>query len=346
MKIGFFFSLAMLLTGAATPLVIWWYKKMGWDKAHAGKIQAFKDTHLKNVPRGGGLAIFLGFLLSVLVMGGWNLSLQMIVLGAFLLTVMGVLDDIFDVNPFWRLLVNLIASGCVIYAGIMIDFVTNPFETGVLRLDQWNWLPEVLTLVYLTFLMNITNWAKGVDGQMPGTVALAAIFIGFLALRLTGNQVEQTSLLSFITAGCFVGFLWWNFYPQKIMPGYGGGSLGGFLLGVLSILSGAKLATLFMVLALPIADAIFTILRRLWAGKSPFWGDRGHLHHKLLDQFGWSRQQIAIFYWGVTLVMGVLALILPTWGKIIAFAVVVILTFIFLIRAKMLSVGKISAKTK
>ena len=121
------------------------------------------------------------------------------------------------------------------------------------------------------------------------------------------------------------------------MPGYGGGSLGGFLLGILSVLSGAKLATLFMVLALPISDAIFTILRRLLAGKSPFWGDRGHLHHKLLDQFGWGRRRIAVFYWSVTLIMGVLALVLPTQGKIIAFAIVLILTFVFLIRAKVLS---------
>ncbi len=340
MKIGFFFLIAMIITTVVTPVVIWWYQRMGWDKAHQGKIQEWKNTHLKNVPRGGGLAIFLGLLIAGMFLWPWNLQLQMIFLGAFLLTMVGVVDDIFDLNPFIRLLVNLIASGCVIYAGITIDFVTNPLANGVWHLDQLTWLPPVLTLIYLTFLINITNWAKGVDGQMPGTIALAAIFIGFLSFRLTGNQVEQTTLLSFMTAGAFMGFLWWNFYPQKIMPGYGGGSLGGFLLGVLSVLSGAKLATLFMVLALPISDAIFTILRRLLAGKSPFWGDRGHLHHKLLDQFGWSRQKIAIFYWTITLIMGILALILPTQGKIIAFATVLCLTFIFLIRAKILSLEK------
>ncbi|MDO5561546.1 MAG: MraY family glycosyltransferase [bacterium] len=335
-----YFLLAGIITALVTPLIIRLYKKMHWDKAHANKIQTFKDTHQKNVPRGGGLAIFIGLLCTLSFLWPWNFTLQMILLGAFLLTAIGVLDDIFDLNPFLRLLVNLAAAACVIYAGITIDFVTNPFASGVLHLDYWWWLPSLITLVYLTFLINITNWAKGVDGQMPGTVAIAAIFIGFLSFRLTSHQVEMTSILSFITAGAFTGFLFWNFYPQRIMPGYGGGALGGFLLGVLSILSGAKLATLFMVMALPIADAIFTIMRRILAGKSPFWGDRGHLHHKLLDQFGWGRRRIAIFYWLVTLVMGILALILPTWGKIVAFIAVLILTFVFLIRAKILSLRK------
>lgn len=337
MKIILFFSLATILTATITPLIIQFYKKVGWNKEHNGTIQKFKNTHLKNVPRGGGLAIFLGLLATLSFLFPWTFQIQMIVLGAFLLTVIGVLDDIFDLSPWIRLIINLLASASVIYAGITINFVTNPLEPGVLHLDKWFWLPSTLTLIYLTFLINITNWAKGVDGQMPGMIVLAAVFIGFLSLRLTGQQLEETTLLSFITAGAFLGFLIWNFYPQKIMPGYGGGSLGGYLLGVLSILSGAKLATLFMVLALPISDAIFTILRRLIAKKSPFWGDRGHLHHKLLDQFGWGRRRIAVFYWLVTLVMGVLALILPTQGKIVAFIVVLILTFIFLIRAKILS---------
>lgn len=337
MKIALFFSLAAILTAVITPLIIKFYKKLGWNKEHSGTIQKFKNTHLRNVPRGGGLAIFLGLLATLSFLFPWTFQVQMIVLGAFLLTVIGVLDDIFDLSPWIRLVVNLLASASVIYAGITINFVTNPLAPGVLHLDKWLWLPAILTFIYLTFLINITNWAKGVDGQMPGMIVLAAVFIGFLSFRLTGQQIEETTLLSFITAGTFLGFLIWNFYPQKIMPGYGGGSLGGYLLGVLSILSGAKLATLFMVLALPISDAIFTILRRLIAKKSPFWGDRGHLHHKLLDQFGWGRRRIAVFYWLVTLIMGVLALILPTQGKIVAFIVVLILTFIFLIRAKILS---------
>jgi len=126
----------------------------------------------------------------------------------------------------------------------------------------------------------------------------------------------------------------WNFYPQKIMPGYGAGSLAGYFLAVLAILSGAKLATTLMVLAIPTADAIFTIARRLKAGKSPFWGDRGHLHHKLMDVLGWGRRRIAVFYWLSSLSLGVLSLYLPTMGKIITIGITTSLVFIFLIWAK------------
>ncbi len=335
-----FFLLAAGATGLITPLIIKLYKKLHWDKEHRGKIQTFKNTHREQVPRGGGLAIFLGLLLAVSFLWPWSLTVQMIILGGLILTITGVLDDIFDLSPFLRLGINLLVVICVIYAGITIDFVTNPFVGGVWHLDFWAWLPALATAIYLVFLINITNWAKGVDGQMPGMVVIAAIIIGVLSMTLTQTGGEITALLSFVTAGAFAGFLFWNMYPQKIMPGYGGGALAGYLLGVLSIMSGTKIATLFMVLALPIADALFTILRRLIAGKSPFWGDRGHLHHKLLDQFGWGRRRIAIFYWLVTLVMGILALILPTWGKIIAFGLVLGLTFAFLIRAKILSRGK------
>jgi UDP-GlcNAc:undecaprenyl-phosphate GlcNAc-1-phosphate transferase len=121
------------------------------------------------------------------------------------------------------------------------------------------------------------------------------------------------------------------------MSGYGAGSIAGFLLAILSMLSGAKVATVLMVLALPTADAIFTIIRRIRAGKSPFYGDRGHLHHKLLDEYGWGRRRIAFFYWLITAIMGLLALILPTWGKIAAIAIVTTFTFIFLITTKIRS---------
>ncbi len=334
-----YFSLSFITATLITPLIISLYRHFGWDKSHHNRIQKFKDTHQKNVPRGGGLVIFFSLILVLALVHNWSPEIQAIIIGVSLLTLVGFLDDLFDLSPFLRLLVNLAVAVIIIKSGIQINFVTNPFGEGVIEFNHW-WLTGGLTLFYLIFLTNITNWAKGIDGQMPGMVVLAAIFIGFLSLRLTNQEINQTTMMSFITAGSFAGFLVWNFYPQKIMPGYGGGSMAGFLLAVLSILSGTKLATLFMVLALPIADAVFTILRRVLAGKSPFWGDRGHLHHKLLDQFGWGRRRIAIFYWLVTLVMGFLALILPTWGKIIAFVIVVGLTFVFLIGAKILSLQK------
>lgn len=326
----------MIATVALVPVVIKWYRHHGWDRPHSNHRQSIKDTHAGLVPRGGGIAIFAGVLAGALLIGHWDLQTIVIIAAAAVLTLVGWWDDIHDSSPIWRLVVNIAVALAVALAGCRITFVTAPLGEGTLDLTVIAWLPWVLTVIYIVALTNITNWAKGIDGQMPGTVAIAAVWIGVLALRLS-DSVNQTAILSFATAGAFFGFLFWNFYPQKIMPGYGGGSLAGFLLSVLSIVAGAKIATLFMVLALPIADAIFTILRRMIAGKSIFLGDRGHLHHKLLDRLHWGRRRIAVFYWSVTLVMGILAQILPTRGKIIAFLSVVAAVFIFLISVKLTS---------
>jgi UDP-GlcNAc:undecaprenyl-phosphate GlcNAc-1-phosphate transferase len=183
--------------------------------------------------------------------------------------------------------------------------------------------------------MNIVNWSKGVDGQMPGFVGIAALFIGFLSYRFIDDPTQfNAANLSFIVSGAFLGYLFWNWYPQKSMPGYGGGSLAGYFLSVLAILSGAKVATTLMVLAIPTADAVFTIGRRLLAGKSPIWGDRGHLHHKLLDVLGWGRRRIALFYWLSSLLLGVLSLYLNSIGKLITMVITFGLVFGFLIWAK------------
>jgi UDP-GlcNAc:undecaprenyl-phosphate GlcNAc-1-phosphate transferase len=122
-------------------------------------------------------------------------------------------------------------------------------------------------------------------------------------------------LLAAIVAGAYLGFLPWHIYPQKIMPGYGGASLAGFLLAVLSILSTTKVGTLMVVLGVPMVDTGYTIVRRILSKKSPVWGDRGHLHHKLLDA-GLTKKQVAYFYWLVTAILGCLALYLNTSSKL------------------------------
>ena len=131
-------------------------------------------------------------------------------------------------------------------------------------------------------------------------------------------------ILAVITAGAFLGFLPWNFFPQKIMPGFSGSSLAGYLLGVLSILSTTKVGILLVVLGVPLVDSGYTIVRRIAAGKSPVWGDRSHLHHRLLDS-GLSKKQVAYFYWFVTAILGALALNLNTSSKLYTIVGVTIL---------------------
>jgi UDP-GlcNAc:undecaprenyl-phosphate/decaprenyl-phosphate GlcNAc-1-phosphate transferase len=344
------FILPFILALGLTPLVIKLYQRYKWVDDPQYQKHA-KKLHSRAVPRGGGLVIFFAVIVAALFLLETDRYLIAIMAGALLLTVVGFLDDLYDLHPLTRLVAGLGAGLLVVGSGIGIAYITNPFGTGVIHLDQPQlvitlfgrergiWLlADLFALVFILWNMNIVNWSKGVDGQMPGFVAIAALFIGLLSTRFLDDPTQfNTAFLAFIVSGAFAGFLFWNWYPQKIMPGYGAGSLAGYFLSVLAILSGAKVATALMVLGVPTADAIFTILRRLRAGKSPLWGDRGHLHHKLLDVLHWGRRRIAVFYWLCSLILGILSLYLETWGKIMVMSLVFLLVFCFLVWAKLKS---------
>jgi UDP-GlcNAc:undecaprenyl-phosphate GlcNAc-1-phosphate transferase len=343
-----FFFLSFILALLITPIVIAIYKKMNWVE-DPKLTKHVKVTHQNPLPRGGGLIILFSVVIIGLAFLHVDKYLIAIFVGAGVLGLIGTLDDIFNLHPIIRLIAGLLAALIVVGSGIGIPYVTNPFSTGVIRLDQPQlsfdafgaqhhvWIiADALAIFFILWNMNIVNWSKGVDGQMPGFVAVALVFVALLAQRFHDDPTQFTTAnLAFIVAGAFTGFLVWNFYPQKILAGYGAGSLAGYFLAVLSILSGAKIATTVMVLGIPTADAVFTILRRLAAGKSPLWGDRGHLHHKLMDVLGWGRRRIAIFYWCSTLVMGVLSLYLNSFGKFVTVIMVTGFVFGFLIWAKM-----------
>jgi UDP-GlcNAc:undecaprenyl-phosphate GlcNAc-1-phosphate transferase len=136
-------------------------------------------------------------------------------------------------------------------------------------------------------------------------------------------------LISFAVSGAYLGFLPYNFFPQKIMPGYGGGALAGFLLGVLSILSFGKLGTAVLILSVPMIDAIYTIIRRIKLKKSPFKADWGHFHHRLMD-IGWGKRRVAAFYWIISFILGISSLFLDGMKKLLAFATVGILLLVFM----------------
>jgi len=299
-------------------------------------------THQGIVPRGGGLPIYLSILITALVFIPLNKILVGILIGGFLIIVMGLLDDYFDLSPYLRFFVNLLIVAIVILFSLGIPYISNPLG-GVIRLDtvvvKFNFFGEhkflllanLFSIFWITALMNFVNWSKGIDGQLPGFVAIASLFMGILAYRFVGHDISTQSviLLSFIVAAAFAGFLPWNFYPQKIMPGYGGGALAGFYLGVLSILSWGKLGILMLVLSIPLTDAIYVIFRRLFNLKSPFRADAYHFHHRLL-KIGWGRRRIAIFYWLISFLFGFSSLFFRGEKKVLALLSVVILLAIFI----------------
>jgi len=330
------FLISFLVAFLGTPLVIKIANFFGLVDSPKKRSHP-AHVHQGTVPRAGGLAIFIGVLIASLVFLPLDKHLKGILLGAVIVIIVGLLDDKYNLSPYPRLITNFLAALCVVGVGIGIAFINNPFG-GVIHLDQpriyfyllgeqrsiWV-LSDLFAFFWIVWCMNMVNWSKGVDGQMPGFVAIAAVVIGILSLKFSADITQwPVTILAFITAGSYLGFLPWNFYPQKIMPGYGGGSLGGYLLATLSILSTTKVGTMILVLGVPLIDGVYTVVRRLASGRLPFWGDRGHLHHRLLD-LGWGKRRIAIFYWLVSAVLGIIALNLNPRQKLYTIVLLTVL---------------------
>jgi len=306
---------AAVISYAACAIVIKHGKKLGIIDDPKRHIHP-KVVHDTPVPRGGGIPIWLAVAFGLLVWGGGSKRIAGIIIGITLLAVIGILDDVWEekVSPYTRLGINVFAALMVIGAGIGIAYISNPWG-GVIRLDQpqlcfnlagehciWV-LADIFALVWLVWMQNIVGWSSGVDGQLPGFVIIAAITMALLGLANPDAVGKEAVLLAVLTAGAYTGFLPWNWWPQKIMPGYGGKSLAGFLLGILAIMSASKVGAMMLVLTIPFVDAVLVIFKRMKEGRSPVWGGREHLHHYLLDK-GWGKRKIALFYWIISALMG------------------------------------------
>lgn len=320
--------IAALLAAGLTPLTIYLAQKWGFvddpKRVHPAIL------HTRPIPRAGGIPTLIALVITFLLFNSPDRHILGIFVASVIIVLVGVLDDKFDLNPYSRLATNFLAALLVVAAGVGITWITNPLG-GQIRFDQIvvNFdlfgahsiilLADIFALLWIVWVMNALNWSSGVDGQLSGVVAIATLVTGIVALRYVSTDPSQTpvAMLSFAAAGAYLGFLPYSFYPQKIMPGYGGATLAGFLLAVLSILAGGKLATTLLVLAVPLVDAFWTIIRRLLRGRSPVWGDRQHLHHRLLD-LGWTIPQVALFYWSVCAIFGLIALSLDSETKLFA----------------------------
>lgn len=276
-----------------------------------------RDIHPRSVPRLGGLVVFPAFLLGV----GLTLLLPVerqdprelerlagLLLGGAAVVGMGVVDDRRDIGPLWQFLGTILAAVLAVAAGIEIELINNPLG-GVLLLSGS--AAVGLTLLWLLGMMHTVNWLDGVDG-LAGGVALIFSVILFVhaGFRMVPPQAS-IALLPLALAGACLGFLVFNFHPSRIFLGSSGAYFLGFALGTLAIIGGAKLATALLVLGVPILDVAWVILYRLRHGRSPFQGDRGHLHHRLLD-LGLSQRQIVLVFYAFAALFGVLAVLLPT----------------------------------
>ncbi len=335
---------SFLVSAIITPIIRNFFVKHSWIENPDQKNQKTHNaTALTSVPRGGGIPIFLSVLISCLIFLPLDKHLIGIISAALVVLIIGVWDDLKDISPIIRLFSNILVALIIVGSGIGIAYLSNPFGPGVVDLSFLKinfdffgnhsiWiLSDILAIVWIVWCMNIVGWATGVDGQLPGFTAISAFFIGILGFKYSSDITQwPVIILSGAVCGAYLGFLPFNFFPQTIMPGYSGKSLAGFFLAVLSILSGAKLATLIFLLAIPMLDAIYAIIRRLINHKPVYLGDGQHFHHQLLKS-GWSRRAIALLYWSFSLILGFISLFLDSSQKVYVFIGFALIFFTILI---------------
>ena len=304
-----------------------------------------RQIHKIPIPQWGGLgiAMALGVLLLGLSFEGsiFAIKLQVIQIigfaaGIAILNFGGMLDDKYDLKAWQSILFPVFAALIVIITGTSIKHITNPGTSLPFYLDWWSWSlghgslsfifpSDLLTFIWLMIAMYATKIADGLDGLVTGITVIGAAMVGALS-ALPAYYQPISTILSAAVAGSFAGFLPRNIHPAKQFLGEGGSTLAGFSLGFLAIVSSAKIAIALAVLAIPVADVILAILRRIKHHKPWYKADKDHLHHRLLEA-GISHRQIVYFLWLIVATAGIAALLLQTRGKIFLVLILVILTF-------------------
>lgn len=332
------FLLALVLAAALTILV----KKAAVyfnivDYPDAGDASGLKrKIHSQATPLLGGLAIFLAYFLLLFIFAnnffsgnlGWRQLLGFFC-GALILMIGGTLDDKYNLRPQQQIIFPLLAVLAIILGGVEIAKITNPFG-GVFNLQSWFLIGPTLIAVWLLGLMYTTKLLDGVDGLVTGITAIGS-FIIFLFTLTTRYYQPNLALAAIILTGACLGFLIFNFNPAKIFLGEGGSLLLGYILGVLAIISGGKIAITILVMGIPILDLIWTILRRLLQGKNPFrFSDKKHLHHRLLE-LGLTQKQTVLIFYSLALIFGLTGLFLQSRGKFWALIILASLMFLIII---------------
>ena len=291
------FVVALIITYALTPVVRHFAIRIGAiDKPDARKV------HKGTIPRLGGLAIFLGYVGSVLFNVPHDHSVFGLMLGTVILVLVGIWDDIKQIEAKTKLMGQIIAAAVLVAYGIRVDFIELPF-IGMIYLKFWS-VP--LTIFWIVGFTNIVNLIDGLDGLAAGISFIACIALAVMTLQL--GQVEL-ACIALALAGATVGFLRYNFNPAKIFMGDTGSMLLGYTLAAISVMGTVKTAAAIalvvpaIVLGLPIVDTLFAIVRRKISGRPIFKPDKGHVHHRLLAQ-GLTQKQAVLLMYAVTALFG------------------------------------------
>ena len=318
------FVVAMLIAVGTTPFV-----RRAMLRLDAIDTPDQRRVNKSPLPRGGGIAVAFAFLLVAVGVIVVNDRFEMVIVpftispgelsallaGGALATVIGFLDDYFQLRARWQLLGQLAVALLAVAAGITVTYLNNPFGSATIALGGA--FATGFTMLWIVGMINSINFIDGLDGLSSGIALIAALTLGLISLTVTVSQ-PFIAILCFALAGSLLGFLRWNFHPATIFIGTSGVMFVGYTLAVLAILGTAKVAVALLVLGVPIIDTFWIIVRRLANGRSPFTPDRGHIHHRLLD-LGLSHGQTVLVIYALCVVLALLSFLLSGTGQLYAF---------------------------
>ena len=297
-----------------------------------GRITA-RHIHAIGISRYGGVAIILSFIATLLLDNrlviGRPLAGVLICCGAILM--FGIIDDLKNLGWKSQLFFQIVIVLIVFAMGVKLQYISSPLG-GIFFFDSGlaYFLGILISIVWVIFLMNAMNWVDGIDGISGGITLVACLAIFIISQRPEVNQ-PPIGIITAAIIGSLAAFLLLNFHPAKIMAGTSGSMFMGFILAILAIFAGAKIATTLMVLAVPIIDALWVMVERIKSKESIFLADQRHLHYRLLE-LGWSVKKICVSYWVITLFIAILALNIRAAGKMATLAILCV-SLIFVMAA-------------
>ena len=333
LRTGFAVFAAFLTSYFLTPSVRKFAESIGAvDQPSARRI----NDH--PVPRMGGIAIFCGFILSVLLFAELSQQVAGILVGTLVIALMGAIDDLYNLNPWIKLICQIAAAAIAIACGVVIDGFTDLVSfTDTVFLSR---IPAYLiTGLWIVGCTNAINLIDGLDGLAVGMTTISAFTLFFISLRVSDANV---SIILVCLIGACAGFWPFNWNPAKIFMGDVGSQMLGYVLSTVSVIGLFKMHALITMLlpvlamAVPLADTAFAIIRRLLNGQSPFHADKGHFHHRLLA-LGLTQKQAVTVLYGISIVLGIFAYLMVGSTRLVkiicltvAFVIVTcIVTFVF-----------------
>ncbi|MBQ6907727.1 MAG: undecaprenyl/decaprenyl-phosphate alpha-N-acetylglucosaminyl 1-phosphate transferase [Clostridia bacterium] len=341
LRLMFAIIVAFLLSYASTPIV----KLLAFK---IGAIDIPKDNrrmHSKPIARLGGIAIFFGFIVSILCFAEISTNLKGILIGCIVILTLGIFDDIYCLNALLKFVIQIGAALIVVFHGVRIDHISSFGLSSYPYISFGVWAIPI-TVFWIVGVTNAVNLIDGLDGLAAGVATISSVSLVAISLI---TQETNVAIVTAAVAGAGFGFLPYNIHPAKIFMGDTGSTFLGFILGCISVMGLFKsytvisIAVPFLILGLPIFDTVFAIIRRVVHGQSPMKPDREHIHHKLID-IGFNQKQSVIILLITSGLLSLSAVVLLLCGAVRAIILIAAVMLLSIVGIKLAQNKEVSEK--